>query len=243
MIRIKKVSKYFGKKMVLEDITFEIKKSEIFCLLGPSGAGKTTLIRLIMGAIVSDKGNIIIDNIKVPDLTAIKKIGFMPQNEALYNDLSGLDNLYFFGSLFGLKKDELKEKVKMSLNLVDLTKDANKLVDKYSGGMKKRLSLAIALLHEPDILVLDEPTVGIDPLLRKKIWEEFTKLKDKGKTIIVTTHIMDEAKMCDRAGLLYEGHLIAYGTINELNNSTKTGSLEELFFLVKENKIDETFVY
>lgn len=243
MININNVSKNFGEKMVLKNISFTVEEGEIFCLLGPSGAGKTTLIRLITGAISPDEGEIIINNIKVPNRNIIEKIGFMPQNEALYNDLSGRDNLLFFGGLFGLKGKDLEERTSAILNLVNLTEDAKKLVEKYSGGMKKRLSLAIALLHSPEILVLDEPTVGIDPLLRRTIWKEFNRLKSEGKSIIVTTHVMEEANMCDRAGLIYEGNLIAYGTIVELHNVTPNGSLEELFFIVKEEITNETIVY
>lgn len=243
MIEINDVTKFLGNKKVLNDITVNIEKGEIFGLLGPSGAGKTTLIRLLIGAIEAEDGEIIIDGIKVPDKEVIKRIGFMPQNDALYNDLSGYDNLVFFGSLFNLKRKELERKVNDVLKLVGLTEDSHKLVDKYSGGMKKRLSLAIALLHDPDILILDEPTVGIDPLLRRRIWQEFNKLKNEGKTIIVTTHVMDEASMCDKAGLIYEGKLIACGTIIELCRLTEKGTLEELFFLVKKGVENETFVF
>jgi len=227
-IKIENVSKDFGKSRVLEDISFNIKSGDTVCFLGPSGAGKTTLIRLILGAILATSGKIVIGDTVVPNINLLKKIGYTPQNDALYEDLSAEDNLKFFGGLY--KVTNINEAMSRVLGIVDLEKDRRKLVRNYSGGMKKRLSLAIALLHDPDVLLLDEPTVGIDPILRRSIWDEFKKLKEQGKTLIVTTHVMDEARECDNAALIYEGKLIAYDTVETLTNSTKTGRIEELFF-------------
>jgi len=227
-IKIENVSKDFGKSKVLEDINFNINSGDIVCFLGPSGAGKTTLIRLILGAIPATSGEITIEGTVVPNINLLKKIGYTPQNDALYDDLSAEDNLKFFGGLY--KISNINEAISRVLKIVDLEKDKRKLVRKYSGGMKKRLSLAIALLHDPDILLLDEPTVGIDPLLRKTIWDEFKKLKEQGKTLVVTTHVMDETRECDKAALIYGGKLIAYDSVEALLKSTKTGKMEELFF-------------
>lgn len=231
MIEVKGISKSFGKQKVLEEINVNIKKGEMFGLLGPSGAGKTTLIRLITGAEAVDKGEILVDSRPVPNFQTLKTIGFMPQNDGLYPEISGYDNLHFFGGLFGLRGQELEDAIAINLKLVDLTQDAKKLVGKYSGGMRKRLSLAAALIHSPEVLILDEPTVGIDPLLRRKIWEEFKHQQAMGRTIIVTTHVMDEIKYCDRAGLIYEGHLIACDTVDKLTELGQ-GSIENLFFNV-----------
>lgn len=231
-IQIKNVSKSFGKEKILNNINLMAEKGEILCLLGPSGAGKTTLIRLITGAIKADAGEIIIDGKKIPDMSILKKIGFMPQSDALYNDLSGMDNMMFFGRLYGLSGKILKQRVKETLTLVNLLEDQKKLVFNYSGGMRKRLSLAIALLHNPEILILDEPTVGIDPVLRKTIWDEFEELRMQGRTIIVSTHVMDEAEKCQKCALIYNGALIANGEVKELIEKTESGSIEELFFTV-----------
>jgi ABC-2 type transport system ATP-binding protein len=195
LIEVKNACKSFKKQQVLNDINLSINENEIFGLIGPSGSGKTTLIRLIIGAIASDRGSLKVMDYTVPDLRVLQSIGYMPQNDALYNDLSGYDNLMFFGGMYPIKKQEQKRRAEEVLKLVELDKSRDKRVANYSGGMRKRLSLAIALLHNPRILILDEPTVGIDPILRKKIWEEFDRQKEQGKTIIVTTHVMDEAIM------------------------------------------------
>lgn len=229
LIEVKGASKSFKKHQVLKDIHLTINENEIFGLIGPSGAGKTTLIRLIIGAISTDSGIIKVGDYTVPNLKVLDSIGYMPQNDALYSDLSGYDNLMFFGGMYQHKKAELKSRALEVLKLVELDGDANKKVINYSGGMKKRLSLAVALLHSPNLLILDEPTVGIDPILRKKIWDEFYVLKEQGKTIVITTHVMDEAVKCDRLGLIYNGDIIACDTVDTLLGQTKNNSIEELF--------------
>ena len=228
-VNITGVSKRFKKQQVLRDVDLEIENNEIFGLIGPSGAGKTTLIRLIIGAIAADEGDIAIGDTKIPSLEVLNKIGYMPQNEALYGDLSGYDNLLFFGRMYGIEKDVLKRRAHEMLELVDLEGDSKKRVDLYSGGMKKRLSLAVALIAQPGLIILDEPTVGVDPLLRRKIWDQFRELKAQGKTIIITTHVMDEAEMCDRVALVYNGGIIACDRIDMLLARTKNHSIEELF--------------
>lgn len=229
LIEVKDVSKAFKKQQVLQDINLSIHENEIFGLIGPSGSGKTTLIRLIIGAIASDSGSIHVMEYKVPNLKALDVIGYMPQNDALYSDLSGYDNLMFFGGMYHMKRELLKKRATEVLELVELEKDADKKVINYSGGMKKRLSLAATLLHSPKVLILDEPTVGIDPILRKKIWDEFYKLKEQGKTIIVTTHVMDETIKCDRLALIYNGGIIDCDTVGALLSKTKNNSIEDLF--------------
>lgn len=230
MVSLTHVSKSFKKQQVLRDINLTIEDNEIFGLIGPSGAGKTTLIRLIIGAIEADEGVVKIGDTIIPSLKALNGFGYMPQNDALYADLSGCDNLMFFGGMYGMKKSVLKKRVQQVLELVELENDSGKKVSLYSGGMKKRLSLAVALLAEPSLLILDEPTVGIDPLLRRKIWEQFRRLKEQGKTIIITTHVMDEAGMCDRLALVYNGGILACDSVDALLSRTANRSIEELFF-------------
>jgi ABC-2 type transport system ATP-binding protein len=174
--------------------------------------------------------------VAVPNLKLMNKIGFMPQNDALYYDLPGEDNLRFFAGLQGMKKSEIDIRTKAVLKLVDLEADRRKYVVNYSGGMRKRLSLAAALIHEPDVLLLDEPTVGIDPVLRRTIWRQFGELKKAGKTLIITTHVMDEIEQCDKAALIYNGRLIHYDTVAALSAATKSGKVEELFFTASEQE-------
>ena len=235
-IVLRNVCKSFCKQPVIRKLTLSIQSGDIFGLLGPSGSGKTTTIRLLIGAIAADSGNIAFDDIEVPNLKLLNRIGFMPQNDALYDDLSGEDNLKFFGELYGMKKSELSKRISDVLEIVDLTEHRKKSVSQYSGGMKKRLSLAAALIHEPEVLLLDEPTVGIDPVLRRSIWNEFKTMKDSGKTLIVSTHVMDEVYECDEAALLYNGKLINYDSVQNLLDKTGSGKIEDLFFMAAEQE-------
>ncbi|MEK3889082.1 ABC transporter ATP-binding protein [Bacillus sp. FSL K6-3431] len=230
-VSIRQVSKRFGKHQVLEDINLEINKGEIFGLLGPSGAGKTTLVKQLSGLDNPTSGENFIFQEKMPTLSLINRIGYMAQSDALYEELSAKENLQFFSTLYGLKGEKQSRRIKEVMELVQLSDHLTKLVSNYSGGMKRRLSLAIALLHEPEMLILDEPTVGIDPVLRKSIWDAFYKLKKKGTTLIVTTHVMDEAEKCDRLALMREGRLIAIGTPNELKEQTNSDTIEEAFLV------------
>ena len=230
MIGVRDVEKAFGKEKVLKGITLSIAPGEVFGLLGPSGSGKTTMIRILAGTLAADAGQVTLDGVRMPRLESLARIGFMPQYDALYSDLSGLDNLRFFGRLYKMNGSRLRKRIDEVLELTDLGADRKKRVANYSGGMKKRLSLATALLHGPDVLLLDEPTVGIDPVLRRSIWEEFGRLRAEGRTLVVTTHVMEEADRCDRAGLLYGGRMIACGEVPDLKASSPDGTLEGLFF-------------
>ena len=169
MIQISHISKSFDKQCVLNDISLHIPQGKIVCLLGPSGSGKTTLIRIILGAIPADSGEVRIADTIVPNRPLLSRIGFMPQQDALYENLSAIDNLAFFAGLYGIDRKTFRQRADEALQLVGLEADRDKLVAKFSGGMKKRLSLAVATLNNPDVLLLDEPTVGIDPVLRRSI--------------------------------------------------------------------------
>ncbi|KKI93460.1 ABC transporter ATP-binding protein [Bacillus sp. SA1-12] len=229
LISIQHISKAFGKQKVLSNISLAIQEGEIFGLLGPSGAGKTTLVKQLVGLEIPTSGELFLFHEKMPSLKLIERVGYMAQSDALYGELSAKENLTFFGALYGLKGKKLTKRINEVMELVQLTNHLDKLVSAYSGGMKRRLSLAIALLHEPEVLILDEPTVGIDPVLRKSIWNAFYLLKEKGTTIIVTTHVMDEAEKCDQLGLMRDGSLIAVGTPAKLKEKTNSTTIEEAF--------------
>jgi ABC-2 type transport system ATP-binding protein len=228
-IHVSDVSKSFGSHHVLENISLTVEKNEIYGLLGPSGAGKTTLVKMVAGIETPTKGNIHVLDTRMPSLHNMTRIGFMAQSDALYTELNGKENLEFFASIYGLKGQKQKERIEHAASLVNLTDFLKKPVHQYSGGMKRRLSLAAAILHEPEILILDEPTVGIDPVLRQSIWNELYKLSDSGTTILVTTHVMDEAEKCGQLGMLRDGRLIASGSPQQLKESTSSATIEEAF--------------
>ena len=229
MIEARGVSKQFGSELVLKGIDLCVDPGEILGVLGPSGSGKTTLVKCLIGAVGLDKGQVDIKGTRIPNLHLMDSIGYMAQQDALYDDLSGLQNIAFFGRLKGLSKSDALSQANALLDLVDLGKDKNKKAAHYSGGMKRRLSLSAALIGNPDVMVLDEPTVGIDPVLRELFWDEFRRLKALGKVIIVTTHVMDEADKCDRLILLRDGRVIQNGTPEMIKSLTMHGTIEAAF--------------
>lgn len=230
VIKLNNTVKIYGKKTVLDNINLAVKKGEIYGLIGPSGAGKTTMVKLMVGMEKVNTGTVELLNNFMPNLKILQEIGYMAQADALYEELTGEENLNFFASLFKLKKHEKKERISYTLNLVNLQDDRKKKVSAYSGGMKRRLSLAIALIQNPQILILDEPTVGIDPQLRVTIWNELKRLRDEeNKTIIITTHVMDEAEKCDCLAMIRDGHIIASGSPEALKNQYATETLEQVY--------------
>ena len=239
VVYVDNVDVKYDKSTILNKINLRINKGEIIGLLGPSGAGKTTLVKAIIGMKSIENGEIRVFNEVMPKLDITINMGYMAQSDALYEDLSGIDNVIFFGSIFGMKGKALKERAKEVLSLVDLEKDSNKLVKNYSGGMKRRLSLAIALVHSPKLLILDEPTVGIDPVLRQKFWDEFNRIKANGGTIILTTHVMDEAYKCDKLALIRGGKIIAEGSVNEIIESSRSKDIEEAFLFYSSEEVNE----
>jgi len=239
VVYVNNVDVKYDKSTILNKINLRINKGEIIGLLGPSGAGKTTLVKAIIGMKSVENGEIRVFNEVMPKLDITINMGYMAQSDALYEDLSGIDNVIFFGSIFGMKGKALKERAKEVLSLVDLEKDSNKLVKNYSGGMKRRLSLAIALVHSPKLLILDEPTVGIDPVLRQKFWDEFNRIKANGGTIILTTHVMDEAYKCDKLALIRGGKIIAEGSVNEIIESSRSKDIEEAFLFYSSEEVNE----
>ncbi|WP_099159443.1 ABC transporter ATP-binding protein [Virgibacillus ndiopensis] len=228
-ITLNSIQQSFKDETVIKNVDLAIPQGQLFGLLGPSGSGKTTLVKIIIGLLNPTKGTVHIDNQKMPSLKLMQEIGYMAQSDALYSELTAKENLYFFASIYGIPKKQQKQRVQEVAEIVDLTAHLDKTLEHYSGGMKRRMSLAVALLHQPKLLILDEPTVGIDPVLRASIWQDLKKLQKQGTTIIVTTHVMDEAEKCDNLAMLRDGYVIAQGSPDQLIEKSRTGTLEEAF--------------
>ena len=222
MLKITNLSKSFNEIIALEKVSLEISSGEFFGLLGPNGAGKTTLMNHIIGFLKADSGEISFKNsiIKYGDKHIRHNIGYVPQEVALYQELSAHQNLKIFGSLFNLSKNELNKNIDKALELVQLTDRKNSTVKEFSGGMKRRLNLAVSILHNPEILLCDEPTVGVDPQSRNAIFEMLQELNKQGVTIIYTTHYMEEAeRLCNRLAIIDSGKIIASGSLLDLLNN------------------------
>ena len=254
MIHIDGISKRYGSFKALDNLSIQIKKGEFYSLLGPNGAGKTTCINILSNIMKADAGNIQIDGLNIKDnlLEIKKKIGIVPQEIALYEDLTAIENLRFWGKINGVSSGILNAKIEEVLGFMNLKEHQNKLISSYSGGMKRRINIAAALLHDPEILLMDEPTVGIDPQSRLFIYEIFEKLHQEGKTILYTSHNMEEVeRLSDRIGIIDHGKLIAEGDMSELqqglslNETLKISiveendsSLDRASQLLSKNKID-----
>jgi len=223
-VAVEGVRKKFGGLHALDGVTLRVRTGEIYGLLGPNGAGKTTLIRAIVGLVAPDAGEVTVLGRRMPDVDNLRNVGYMTQAAALYPGLSVEENLKFFAAVYGVD-----EGVDEALRLVELYDRRGSVVATLSGGMRQRCSLACALVHKPKLLLLDEPTVGVDPQLRVQFWEEFRKMAAAGTTIIVSSHVMDEAERCQRLGLIQYGKLLAEGTPNEVRARAGTNNLEEAF--------------
>ncbi|UXR78715.1 MULTISPECIES: ABC transporter ATP-binding protein [unclassified Staphylococcus] len=229
MIEINHLKKSFDSQVVLNGVSLDVVGGEIIGLIGPSGSGKSTLIKTVLGMEKADGGEAFVLDISMPNRKILADIGYMAQSDALYEALSAKENLLFFGQMKGINKEDLKQQIQHVSEVVELTDQLNKRVGSYSGGMKRRLSLAIALLGKPRLLILDEPTVGIDPSLRKKIWRELDALRQEGCGILITTHVMDEAELTDKVALLLRGDVIAFDTPAQLKELYQVNTVEEAF--------------
>jgi ABC-2 type transport system ATP-binding protein len=219
MITVRSVSKSYGNIEAVRNVSFSIEKGEIFGILGPNGAGKSTIVNILNTLVRPDKGDVIIDGINIRgDGNAVKMImGVVPQEIALYEELTAYENLMFWGGLYNIPKPVLIENANRTLDIVDLSSRKKDRIKTFSGGMKRRINIACSLLHNPRILVLDEPTVGVDPQNRNHIFEVIERLHDEGMTIIYTTHYMEEAeRFCDKIAIMDVGRIIALGTLKEL---------------------------
>ena len=229
------LKKAFGEVEALRGVSLEIPRGVTFGLLGPNGAGKTTFIRICLGLTRPSFGTANVLGEDIPPRAALPKIGYMPQDLAVYLDLTVAENLALFGRLVGMEEDAIEKRTDEVLKLVDIVERRDSLVSTLSGGMRRRASLAAALLHDPDLLLLDEPTVGVDPELRAAFWVYFRDLTRRGKTVLITTHYMEEASNCDLAALLHRGRLLILGEPGTIKARTGTSNLDDAFLaLVRE---------
>ncbi|HKP51940.1 MAG TPA: ABC transporter ATP-binding protein [Chloroflexia bacterium] len=234
--------KHFGDVRALDGLDVGIRKGESFGLLGPNGSGKTTFIRMVAGLVRPTSGDLRVLGHSIPS-EAVKvrpRIGYMTQLQALYTDLSVWENVQFFARIFGIKDAAQRDaRITEVLTLVELLPRKGALVSELSGGMKQRLSLACALVHDPQLLLLDEPTVGVDPQLRQTFWGYFRQLNERGVTILVSSHVMDEADRCDRLGLVRAGKVLAVGTPGELRRMGGSDNLESAFLALASRTTDD----
>ena len=231
-VEARDVRKRFGDVTALDGLSLSIRAGEIYGLLGPNGSGKTTLIRALAGLLRLDEGELMVLGTTPRGAAAASAVGYMTQAPALYTELSVQENLHFFGALAGVP--HIESRVEDALQRVDLLARRGSIVGTLSGGMRTRVSLAATLLHQPQLLLLDEPTVGVDPALRRDFWQHFRSLASTGVTILVSSHVMDEASRCDRLGLIRAGRLLAEGSASELMTLAHTTDLESAFLSLSE---------
>lgn len=218
MLQISHLSKRFGQRQALSDLSLSLLPGEIYGLLGPNGAGKTTALNMLCGLIKPDSGEILIQGQPVSEATK-RMVGVMPQQNLLYQSLTCAETLSFLARIYGLNKQDMQKQVQSCLSAVNLADRANSVVGDLSGGMQRRLSLAAAIIHRPKLVVLDEPSTGLDIEARYEVWELIRSLKQQGVTVLLTTHLLDEVeRLCDRIGIIKQGKLLAEGTMEVLRS-------------------------
>lgn len=234
VIRAEGLRKMYGKRAALDGLSLSVTQGQLYGLAGPNGAGKTTLIRTLCGLLRPDEGEANLLGWRMPSTRVRAQLGYMPQDYAVYDDLSVMQNLEFFGQLYNLRRAQVRERANELLDLVELTDRKHDRVGTFSGGMRRRVSLAISLLHKPRLAFLDEPTAGVDPKLRRSFWDYFNVLAEQDVTLVVTTHLVEEAQRCHIVGFLMAGRLLTQGAPSDILTQTKTTNLDEAFIVLQE---------
>jgi len=232
------LTKRFGELVAVSSLNLEIPRGAVYGLIGPNGSGKTTAIKVMNGLLRATSGSAKLLGEEVPVRNVIHRIGYMPQEMAIYTDLTVHENLELFAGMYSMSRSSFEGAERNLLEMIDLAERRDSLVATLSGGMKHRVSLACSLVHDPELVFLDEPTVGVDPELRKGFWDYFARLKNAGKTVVLTTHYMDEAVRCDIVGMMRLGVMIAEGTPDSLMKMAGATTLEDAF-LANAKEADE----
>ena len=232
MIKVNGLTKYYGNKPAAKDITFEVNKGEVFGLLGTNGAGKSTTIKMLCGLLKPTRGSILIGNVdlnRMP-LKAKSIMGYLPENPLIYDKLTGAETLELIGRLRKLSNDMIEQRVKYYAQTLDLGEQIYHEVGTYSKGMRQKLAIAMTLIHDPEMVLLDEPASGLDPRYTKLLKDWIKNLSANGRTVLLSTHIIEMAEtLCDRIGIIDQGKLMAIGTVNEIQTSTGVRNLEDAF--------------
>ena len=237
IIEVKNLSKRFGYFTAVDSISFDVMKGEIFGFLGANGAGKTTAMKMLIGISNPTEGEALVAGYDVKTQTEMvkKSIGYMSQKFSMYDDLTLKENITFFGGIYGLSRSKIKEKTKQLISELGLEEVADKLISELPMGWKQKLSFSVAMLHDPKIVFLDEPTGGVDPITRRQFWEMIYEQAHKGTTIFVTTHYMDEAEYCDRVSIMVEGKIEALDSPKNLKEQYKVDSMNAVFLKLARN--------
>lgn len=230
-VEIDGLVKRFGDFVAVDHVSLQVAKGEIFGFLGPNGAGKSTTIRILCGLLAPTEGRAVVNghNVAIDPEGVKRSIGYMSQKFSLYDDLTVEENLNFFCGVYGVPKGQREERKRFALEMAGLTDKRDRMTNLLPGGWKQRLALGAAILHNPPVLFLDEPTSGVDPIARRTFWDLIDQLSQAGRTIFVTTHYMDEAEYCHRVALLYKGKAIAMDSPRALKKAMGVGSMEEVF--------------
>ncbi len=236
VIRASGLVKRFKRRTALDGLSLSVKQGELFGLVGPNGAGKTTLIRTLCGLLRPDEGEAHLLGWRVPSFRIQSQLGYMPQDFAVYDDLTVMQTLVFFGALYDLSRQDVQERGEELLELVQLNDRRDQRVGTLSGGMRRRVSLAVSLIHKPRLLFLDEPTAGVDPKLRRSFWDYFNQLAGQDVTLVVSTHLIEEAARCGVIGFLMRGRLLVQASPQEILSRTGTGSLDDAFLILQEQQ-------
>ncbi|MFZ3100918.1 MAG: ABC transporter ATP-binding protein [Desulfitobacteriaceae bacterium] len=235
------LEKHFGNYTAVQDVTFQLPEGSIMGFVGPNGAGKTTIIRLLCGVLIPTEGTATVlgFNVKEQSEEIKQRIGYMSQKFSLYEDMTVAENLNFYAGVYGLKGTAAREQKLRVIGRIGLEDRLKQMVKSLSGGWKQRVALACSLIHNPRLLVLDEPTAGVDPVSRRIFWDIICQLSREGMTILVSTHYMDEAESCDFLGFVFYGRLIAFGTPAEMKERENKANLDDLFIYYVEHEATE----